>query len=29
VTRNSRRIGLVIEVVFAVYLVGKGVRELP
>ena len=29
VTRNSRRIGLVIEVVFAIYLVGKGVRELP
>jgi hypothetical protein len=29
VTRHSRRIGLVIEVVFAVYLVGKGVRELP
>ena len=29
VTRHSRQIGMVIEVVFAVYLLWKGFAELP
>lgn len=29
VARNSRRIGIAIEVIFAVYLAWKGFRELP
>ena len=29
VTRHSRQIGVIIEIVFAVYLVIRGVGELP
>ena len=29
VTRNSRRIGVAIELIFALYLVSRGIRDLP